>query len=160
MSETAEPRFPDLDDLPLLGPPEVIPEGFEPVRFLPGQRNPPPKILWGDRFDPDHPECEPVEWQIERVKKVAAAMNHAAAHAQELLRQTIEIANHQEDLLRQWQERDATNGSVTASMIATMNAEKQSRLEEMQELRAELRTARQRLAAMEARDANDDGLGD
>jgi hypothetical protein len=163
-----EPRFPVIEELPLLGPPEAIPEGFAPVRFLPGQVNPPPKILWGVHFDPDTPQTCPMclhrakpkktcstcngtgqhrdwrslEWRLDRVKKVASAMNHAAAHAQDLLRQTIEIANHQEALLKQHVTRDVENTEVVQSMTDYMNADLQEKTNEILQLRAYVRAAR------------------
>ena len=141
-----KPRFPDLDKLPTLGPSDVIPEGFAPIKFLPGQVNPPPAIRWGDSFDLTHKDCKSIEWQLARVKLVAAAMNHAADVAQNLLQQTIAIANHQEQLLRQWQERDTTTSSASAQLMAQLNADKQARLEELQNTKRELREVRALLA--------------
>ena len=147
--ETEEDRrFPDIDSLPALGPADVIPEGFETVRFLPGQVNPPPEIRWGSKFEEfdeegnPNPEVMPIEWQLERTKKVAAAMNHAASHAQELLKQTIAIAEHQEELLRQWQAHDMEVQQVTQSMSDRMNEELQVQSQINAQLRAYIRASR------------------
>lgn len=150
MADEKDHRFPDVNAQPLLGwkpkgddePIEPMPAGFAPVRFLPGQHNPPPAIRWGDFFDLTHKDCKPLAWQLERVKKVAAAMNHAAAHAQDMLRQTIEIAVHQEDLLHQHVANNIKTDEVVQSMTESVNAEANARTHEILELRRMLRETR------------------
>ena len=132
-------KFPGIDTYPDLGPPEVLPLGFAKIKFLPGQQNPPPNIMWGEYFDPESPKCQPIEAQLIRVKKVASAMNHAAEVAQRRVSEMIDIANHQEEQLQQWQVRYDLVVENHGQLVAAMNAEKQERLAEMQALKARVR---------------------
>lgn len=136
--------IPGIDTYPNLGPPEIMPEGYKDIKLLPGQQNPPPKIRWGKQFD-----AMSVEKQIRRAKKVADAMNHAADIAQQRVQELADIANHQEKQL-ELNKVDFANQQQTMIMMTTKhNAEKQLRIQEMQELKAELREAKKRIKELE-----------
>ena len=148
--------FPKIEDLPMLGPADVIPQGFEPIRFLPGQLNPPPAIRWGELFDDiddqgnPNPKQMPMPWRLRRAQLVASAMNHAAAVAQRQLAEWITRAQHQEKLLDQWQERWSERDDINTGLLAREQAAKQERLQEMQRLKAENHRLRKELTKLRA----------
>jgi hypothetical protein len=195
MTDELKNRFPDLDKLPSLGwrpdgddgPLEELPEGFETVRLLPGQRAIAPSIVWGKHFNPatpqtcpecmgtrvradvvesmctfcngtgQHPLWRSERWQLERVMKVASAMNHAAAHAQKVVRELSDIATHQEQLLESHVEHNQQVDEVVQSMTDSVNVDLNRHVEEILQLRAYVRAARKE-AAEYAMDLRDRGL--
>lgn len=147
---TIESKFRPLEELPVVGPADVLPEGFAEVRAVPGHRNPPPAIRWGDFFEPGHPKEMPDDWKLERAKKVAAAMNEATRASQEHYRELLKIALHQEAQLRQWEERWLSREDINSSLIERENEAKQARLQEMQALQSQLHAAQKRIRELEA----------
>jgi len=137
--------IPGLSSYPNLGPPEALPEGYKTVKALPGHQNPPPKIKWGKKFERMTPED-----QLKRAKKVADAMNHAADIAQKRVSELIDIANHQERQIEQ-NKLDFANQQQTMILMTTRhNEQQQARMQEMQELKAELRDAKRRIKELES----------
>ena len=165
------------------GPVEELPDGFAEVRLLPGQQAIAPKVRWGVHFNPDTPEACPqcfggsshmlitkecsfcdgtgkhplwrsIEWQSERYRKVTEAMNHAAAHAQGIVRELSDIASHQEEQLVAHVAHNKQVDDVVQSMSDATNATEQQRVEEILQLRAYVRAARREAAehAMNLRD--------
>lgn len=124
--------LPSLANYPNLGPPEVLPKGYKEIRALPGHQTPAPRIRWGKQF-----ERMPIEQQLKRAKKVADAMNHAADIAQQRVQELIDIANHQERQLESNKVDFANQQRLVQKLVFDHNAEKQARIAELQELKAE-----------------------
>lgn len=138
--------LPSLDTYPNLGPPEVLPEGYKVIKMLPGQQNPPPKIRWGDKF-----EKLSLRDRLKRAQKVADAMNHAADVAQQRVSELIDVANHQEKQLENAKRAFHSQQQTMIMMTTRHNEQQQARMQEMQELKAELREAKKRISELEAK---------
>lgn len=102
------------------------------------------RIHWGKDY-----QLWSVEKRLRFAEDLAASMNNAADVLQQERRGLIDLVQKQEELLKSWPVKYAQQGDLLQSLMIRTNTEKQSRLTEMQELKAELRKAKKRIEELE-----------
>lgn len=103
------------------------------------------RIHWGEDY---------MSWPLERrlafAEDLASSMNNAADVLQQERNKLVELANRQEENLKAWAIKYEDQGRLLTERVTAANTEKQQRLQEMQDLKAELRQLKKTLAALQA----------